>query len=319
MKKATLQRIGTLVLSLLLLVAYYGVSAWLERTDNAYGGDSSYTDASGQSGTDTDGLDPLSVHYMDVGQGDATILICGEEAMLIDAGIESSGSLLWSYLDEQGVTRLTYAVGTHPDSDHIGGLDAVLDHVPTETVFMPHLERDTATYRDVIDTIERERCTLIHPAPGEVYTLGDASFTILGPIDETAAESNNHSICMVVEHGENRFLFTGDAEQVAEENVIDAGYDLSADVYQMGHHGSSSSSCQEFLDAVSPTWAVISCGLGNRYGHPHWETLSKLEEADIQLFRTDLQGTVVAVSDGETITWSTEPTDDWRRGFDLKE
>lgn len=269
--------------------------------------------------TDSAALAPLTVHFIDVGQGDATLLICDGHAMVIDAGTQSSGTLLRRYLAEQDVTTLDYAVGTHPDADHIGALDVLLYHLPCDLVLMPDLERDTSAYRDVIDTIAFCRLTLSHPSPGETYALADASFTVLGPIDGTAAESNNHSICLMVEHGDNRFLFTGDAEKEEEEDLLSSGCALGADVYQLGHHGSSTSTSDAFLEAVSPTWAVVSAGAGNRYGHPHRETLEKLKAAEVSLFRTDLQGTIVATSDGSSILWSCSPSEDWRSGSEMEE
>ena len=148
---------------------------------------------------------------------------------------------------------------------------------------------------------------------GDTYTLGNASFAILAPVKEYA-DSNNASIALMVQNGNNRFLFTGDCEAEAEADLIASGADLSADVYLAGHHGSDTASSQAFMDAVSPTYAVISCGEGNSYGHPHAEVLNRFRSMGIQVFRTDEQGSIVAESDGTQIIWNCAPSESWQTG-----
>lgn len=248
----------------------------------------------------------MEVHFIDVGQGDSTLIVCGGEAMLIDAGDNSMGTTVQRYLTEQNVEKLKYVIGTHPDADHIGGLDVILYKFECETIIMPDRKSEYASYRDVIDVMENKNYEITYPQIGAEYALGDATFTILGP-DCDYPDDNNCSVILRLTHGANSFLFTGDAEAEAEQALLDSGADISAAVLKVGHHGSSTSTGREFLDEVSPRYAVISCGAGNDYGHPHRETLKKLRDIDCQIFRTDEQGSIVAYSDEAGLTWSCEP------------
>lgn len=257
--------------------------------------------------------DNLFVHYIDVGQGDATLITCGEEAMLIDAGDNDKGLALQRYLESQNVDSLKYVIGTHPDSDHIGGMDVILTKFDCETVLLTDEKKDTATYRDVVDAIRYQNYKRIAPKVKEEYMLGSASFTILGPM-ELCDDSNDNSIAILLEHGENSFYFEGDASEKEEAAILETGIDIQADVYKTGHHGSKTSTSDELLASVNPTYAVISVGEGNSYGHPSAEVLNKLRAGHIQTFRTDEQGTIVAKSDQTTITWNCSPSESWQAG-----
>lgn len=259
------------------------------------------------------GSSRLQIHFIDVGQGDSTLITCGGEAMLIDAGENDQGTAVQSYLTAQGVEKLKYMIGTHPDSDHIGGMDVVMYKFDCDTVIMPDEAKDTATYRDVIDTMKNKRYENTLPVVGDTYTLGDAEFTILSP-SKKYDNSNNNSVVILLTHGDNRFLLTGDAQEPAEADILDSGISIKADVYKAGHHGSSTSSSEAFLEAVQPTYAVISCGEDNSYGHPHAEVLNSFRIAGVKVFRTDEQGSILATSDGKTITWNCSPTESWLSG-----
>lgn len=254
----------------------------------------------------------LSVHFIDVGQGDATLIICDGEAMLIDAGDNNKGTKIQSYLTKQGVKSLKYVIGTHPDADHIGGLDVILYKFDCQTIIMPDEKKDTATYRDVIDTMKNKLYKNTLPVVGTSYDLGGAQFTIISP-SKKYSESNDNSVAILLTHGENKFIFTGDAEE-AESDMLKTGISLDADVYKVGHHGSKTASSKNFLNKVTPTYAVISCGIDNSYGHPHAETLNNLRAMGVRVFRTDEQGTIVASSDGTKITWNCSPSDSWKAG-----
>lgn len=260
-----------------------------------------------------DGSDPLRVYFLDVGQGDCTILTQGDSAMLIDAGDNDKGTAVQSYLEYLGIEELDYAVLTHPDADHIGGADVVLYKFDCDAILMPDAQTDTRTYDDVIQAMNAKGESAVHPAPGDVYEFGDARFTILAPVDDYD-DNNNNSIVLRLDHGDNSFLFTGDAENQAEEDILSTQADVDADVLKVGHHGSSTSTSDAFLAAVSPDYAVISCGEDNKYGHPHAETLNRLRKNGITVYRTDEQGTIVAESDGQDITWSSAPSDSWQSG-----
>ncbi|MCI9141027.1 MAG: MBL fold metallo-hydrolase [Lachnospiraceae bacterium] len=261
--------------------------------------------------------DTLEVHFLDVGQGDSTLIICGDEAMLIDAGDNDQGTKIQNYLRNQGVESLKYVICTHPDEDHIGGMDVILYKFDCETILMTDEEKDTNTYRDVVDTMENRGYQRTLPVTGQQYSLGDAMFTVVGPVS-MSSDSNNNSIAILLEHGTQKFLFTGDAEEDEEAEILAeaaaAGISLDVDVYKAGHHGSRTSSSEALLDAVSPTYIVISCGEGNSYGHPNAETLNHFRARGISIFRTDEQGSVMLVSDGEHVTWNCSPSDTWQAG-----
>lgn len=260
---------------------------------------------------------PLEVHFLDVGQGDSTLVVCGEDAMLIDAGDNNQGTKIQNYLQNQGVDSLKYVICTHPDEDHIGGMDVIFYKFECETILMTEEDKDTSTYRDVVDTMENRGYQRALPVTGQQYSLGDAVFTIAGPVS-MGSDSNNNSIAIVLEHGNQKFLFTGDAEEEEEREIIAeaavAGISLDVDVYKAGHHGNRNSSSEALLDAASPAYAVISCGEENSYGHPHAETLNQFRSRGIEVFRTDEQGSVVLVCDGNEITWNCSPSDTWQAG-----
>ena len=257
----------------------------------------------------------LEVHYIDVGQGDATLIKCGSHAMLIDGGNNNKGTTVQLYLKKQGVESLVYVIGTHPDADHIGGLDVIVYKYNCDTVIMPDYEKDTKTYQELVDVIHDKNMKITYPVVGEQYALGEAKFTIIAPNSNSyGGNANDYSVAILLEYGKNRFLFTGDAEEASEAEMLTNGIDISADVYKVAHHGSRSASTQEFLNAVHPKYAVISCGEGNSYGHPHAEVLNRLRSMGVEVFRTDEQGSIIASSDGENITWNCSATDSWQSG-----
>ena len=175
--------------------------------------------------------------------------------------------------------------------------------------------KDTRTYDDVIQAAKSKDYQITHPKAGEEYTLGEAEITVVCPVkDSYGSNANDYSIGVRVQFGKNSFLFTGDAEEHSEEDMVSSGENLKADVYKAAHHGSRTANTEDFLKAVDPQYAVISCGEGNTYGHPHAEVLNRLREMGIQIFRTDDQGTIVAVSDGQTIAFNASPSDNWTPG-----
>lgn len=256
----------------------------------------------------------LEVHFIDVGQGDATLIKCDGHFMLIDAGNNDKGTLVQNYLQKQGVETLDYVIGTHPDADHIGGMDVVLYKFDCKTIIMPDVANNTRTYDDVVQTMKNKGYQTTYPVVGETYTIGGATFTIIAPNKEYGNDMNSWSVGVLLQNGNHRFLFTGDAEEGAEQDILQNGIDISADVYKVAHHGSNTATSQAFLDAVHPTYAVISAGEGNSYGHPHAEVLNRLRAAGVSVFRTDEQGTIVATSDGTTLTWNMSPSESWQAG-----
>lgn len=258
-------------------------------------------------------FDELEIHFMDVGQGDATLIKCGDSAMLIDTGTDDKGTAIQSYLRKQGVEKLDYLILTHPDADHIGGAPVILTKFDIGQVFVSDFEKDNATCRKLVQALDDKRLKAQTPEPGSVFGLGTAICTVLGPNREYDTP-NNASVALLIRNGENAFLFTGDAEEEAEQDILAAFPDIRADVYKAGHHGSKTASTEALLDTVQPKWAVISCETGNSYGHPHAQTLNNLRARGILVYRTDEQGSLIAVSDGRDITWNAAPSETWQAG-----
>lgn len=252
----------------------------------------------------------LAVHFLDVGQGDCALVQCGGKNLLIDAGEAGNQETILSYLDSLSVNRLDLVIASHPHSDHIGSMAQVLNGIDSVgTVLMPHLAEDmiptTRTYERLLTAVEERAEDAVIVSPKETYRLGDAVIRILGPVEEHN-DLNDCSIVCMVEFGGISFLFTGDAETPSEADILQLGVDLNATVLKLGHHGSDTSTSQEFLDAADPTYGVISCGEGNKYGHPNTSTLEKLQEAGCTVYRTDHHGTVLFTVEDGTLTVTTE-------------
>lgn len=254
---------------------------------------------------------PLSIHYIDVGQGDAILIKAAGLNVLIDAGERGNGETVCSYLEAQEVKSLDYVIATHPHSDHIGSMADVLEKMPVANVIMPKLTQQntptTKTYELFLQAVKGSGATVIAAEPGKSYRGEQAVLTILGPCQQDD-NLNNMSVVARLDFGSTSFLFTGDAETPSENAILKKGLDVKADVLKMGHHGSRTASGNAFLDQVQPAVCVISCGTGNDYGHPHEETLKKLEKRGITPLRTDQDGTVVIGSDGGTLYCATEKT-----------
>ena len=255
----------------------------------------------------------MEVHFIDVGQGDATLIESDGHYMLIDAGNNDKGTALQLYLQKQGVEKLDYLVLTHSDADHIGGADVIVTKYDVDNVFFGDFEKENKTYEDLMAALEYKNLTYSTPKVGSEYVLGNAAFTIVAP-NRVYEDANNSSIALVLTDGDITFLFTGDCEAEAENDILANGLNIDCDVYKLGHHGSRTSSIKAFLEAVTPTYGVISCGEGNDYGHPHAEPLNNLRSMGVQIFRTDEQGSIIAYSDGSEITWNCAPSDSWQVG-----
>ena len=244
----------------------------------------------------------LVVHFIDVGQGDATLIQTSAGNVLIDGGDRRTADTVVRYLQNSGVDRIAYVIATHPHADHIAGLVNVLNTFDVDTIIMPRVAHTTVTFERLLDAIETNDVTVREPSAGSSLTLGDTVFTIVAPISTGYRNLNNYSVSVRVAHGSVAFLFTGDAEAESENEMLTGDHNLSAQVLHIGHHGSNSSTTQAFLDAVSPEIAVISLGAGNSYGHPHVEVVNRLEGAGVTIYRTDLQGTIVMSTDGTILT-----------------
>lgn len=254
----------------------------------------------------------LTVHYIDVGQADAILVACGGEYMLIDAGEDDGDDRVIHYLTDLGIDEIDLVVATHAHSDHIGEMGDVLNAIPAVEVWYPEYRHGTKTEQRFLTAVDGCGANLYEPELGDTYDLGGATVTVLGPVKEYD-DPNDMSIVVLVQFGDDRFLFTGDMENTdAAENDLVAYWGeeaLRADVLKVGHHGARTSTSYHFLRSVSPSYAVISVGEGNKYGHPTTEALTILGQAEVYVYRTDYMGTVVAVSDGENISFGWQNTD----------
>ena len=247
----------------------------------------------------------LKVHFINVGQADCILVQDGNSNMLIDAGNNDDSNTVLNYLKKQNVSKLDYVIGTHPHEDHIGSLDDVIKEFDIGKVYMPKVTHTSKTFKDVINAIKNKNLKITTPTPGTSFNIGSSTATILAPNSNEYEDLNNYSIVIKLTHGNNSFMFTGDAEDISEKEIIKKGFDLKADVLKIGHHGSSSSTTVEFLNKVNPKYAVIMTEKNNSYGHPHKEVMDRLKSKGITVYRTDENNTIVATSDGSKISFNT--------------
>ena len=248
----------------------------------------------------------LNVYFIDVGQADSILLENKGHYMLIDAGNNEDGPKLVNYFNEQDIKEFDYVVGTHAHEDHIGGMDDIIKNFKIDNFYMPDAITTTKTFEDVLDALEETNVIFQTPKVNQTFNLQDTTITTLS-VTADEKNLNDTSIVLKVKHGTTTFLFMGDASTKIEKNLLNK--DIKSDVLKVGHHGSRYSTSLEFLKKVSPEYAVISVGENNTYKHPHEEILKRLEEQNIQIYRTDKQGTILAKSNGSIITFSTIKTD----------
>lgn len=303
------ERIGSLLLTFFLLLASASVLSNSGHTapDITSIQAAEHTASVSQSAKSSSGeqKELLTVTFLDVGQGDAAVLQCGGQTMMIDGGKAKASSYIYSWLKKNQISYLDVMVATHTDADHIGGLSGALNYAKVGTAYCPVTSGTTKTFQSFVRYLKKQGKSITVPEAGDEFSLGGAQVRILGPTDPQA-EGNNSSIVLKVTFGDTSFLFTGDAEREEEQKLLESGYDLESTVLKVGHHGSDTSTSYLFLRTVNPQYAVISVGADNTYGHPTEAVLSRLRDADVKTCRTDLQGTITAVSDGKKVTFQTE-------------
>jgi competence protein ComEC len=248
----------------------------------------------------------MFVHFIDVGQGDSIYIKAPNgEDILIDGG-NKDGSDVVAYLKKQKVKDIEFMIATHPDADHIGGLDEVLKAFPVKNVYAPKVSHTTQAYKDFLTAVKTKKLTIKTAKADVTLSIKDVTAKFVGPVKAySTSDTNDWSAVLKITYGKNSFLFTGDAETKAETDMIKAKKDLRADVLKVGHHGAKTSTSTAFLNAVKPKYAVISVGK-NSYGHPTKEVLNRLKAAKVTVYRTDQKGTIVFTSNGSKLSLKTE-------------
>lgn len=305
---ASLKRIAVLILALLLLTGCV-VIEYETPPPRADGGIEQFDSRSRESNPGLEnGSAELKVHFLDVGQGDSILIQFPDgRNMLVDAGGNDDAATVVNYLKKTGVERVDYLVGTHPHEDHIGSMDTVINEFQIGEVIMPEVTSTTRTFRDVLEAIDRKGLR-IRPARAGMIILEEGQLVarVLSPGGEGYDKLNDYSAVIRLTCGKVSFLLTGDAEALAEREILASGAAIKADVLKVGHHGSNTSTTAAFLKAVGPKYAVISVGVGNDYGHPHRAVLDRLKKQGVEILRTDKQGTVLFTTDGNVLSFTTE-------------
>ncbi|QKE71328.1 MBL fold metallo-hydrolase [Arthrobacter citreus] len=250
----------------------------------------------------------LNVHFIDVGQGDAIyIKTPNGDDIVIDGGNKAKGDIVVDYLKKQKVKDIEVMISTHPDADHVGGLDEVLEAFKVKSVYAPNVSNNTQAFKQFLTAVKNEKLKIKPVTAGFKLDLKGVSAEFVGPVKSySKSDLNDWSAVLKLVYNKNSFLFTGDAESKSEQDMIKSKKDLKVDVLKVGHHGAKTSSSQAFLDKVKPKFAVIGVGANNRYGHPTNDTLNRLKKYKTKVYRTDKNGSVVVTSDGKKITVKTE-------------
>lgn len=250
----------------------------------------------------------VKVSFIDVGQGDSILIQTDDCNVLIDAGERGNSDIIEQYLTQNDVQVLNYVIGTHPHSDHIGSMPNIIDDCDVEKIILPTINDDdiptTKIYENLLNSIANKGLKITSANVGNTYDLGNATLEIIAPNSKDYSDLNDYSVVAILTHGDKKFLFTGDASKTSEKEMLENNLLEDVDVLKVGHHGSNTASSKEFIETIQPEYAVISCGEGNKYNHPNEETLDTLQEVipNIEIYRTDLDGTIEMVSNGTEIS-----------------
>lgn len=245
----------------------------------------------------------LIVHFIDVGQGDSILIQVNNKNLLIDSGSKSERTKIINYLNSLDIHSLDYVIATHPHEDHIGNMAEIINTYPINKFYAPKIENTTKTFELMIEALKNNNLKInsIHDGTNSIKLGKNTKVHVFSPMSDEYDNLNNYSPVIKLEYGDTSFLFTGDAEKEIEQAILAENYDISADVIKIAHHGSTTSTSPEFIEAVDPYISVISVGIDNCYGHPNKKTLSLLANYDLTIFRTDIDGTIRLYSDGKNI------------------
>ena len=290
MKKKNLKDLSFLGV-LFVLIATFTISYGYQSSDNE---------------NTIDNSNELLVYFIDVGKADAIYIKDNDENMLIDAGNNTDGKLLVNYLKGLGVTSFKYVVGTHAHEDHIGGMDNIINNFKINTFYMPDAISTSKTFEDVLDALESNKVAFNTPKIGDTFNLKKAMFEVLSLGTDTS-DLNDTSIVLKMTYNNTCTLFMGDASSAVEKNLLDKN--INCDVLKVGHHGSKYSSSEAFIKTVKPTYGIIMVGKDNKYGHPTEKTLQTLQKYNVNIHRTDEEGTIIMKIKGDTISFESEKTD----------
>lgn len=246
----------------------------------------------------------LKISFIDVGQADSILIQFNNKNMLIDAGNNGDWEVIENYLKQNNVKKIDKLVLTHPHEDHIGGAAKIINDFSIGELYMPKVTTTTKTFENTIKAAKNKNLQAIVPNPGDKIFMDGLSFLVLAPNSSKYDSLNNYSIVLKLTYGEKKFLFMGDAEEISENEILNKGYDISADLIKVGHHGSNSSSSNNFISKVSPKYAVISVGKNNDYHHPHKKTMDLLKNKNIKVYRTDENKTIEITCDGKNINFN---------------
>ncbi len=296
MNDKKLNKLIKIIIGLVILIV---VTIQGNLFDNVSNATASINDSTKSDKIDAKVKENFSVSFIDVGQADSVLIRNGNYNMLIDAGNNEDGEKLVNYFKSLGIEEFTYVFATHPHEDHIGGMDDIINNFKIDNYYMSNKLSTTKTFMDVLDALDRRNLKYTVPNKGDTLKLGDANIKVIYPGDDKS-NINDSSIVLKITYGKNSFLLTGDATSNVERKIYNE--DIKSDVLKVAHHGSSYSSTDVFLDKVKPYYAVISVGKNNIYNHPSNKTLEKLNKRNIKVYRTDLDGTIVFISDGDNLS-----------------
>lgn len=303
MNDKKLNKLIKIIIGLVILIVITIQGNLLDNVSNAT---ASINDSTKSDKIDAKVNENFSVSFIDVGQADSVLIRNGNYNMLIDAGNNEDGEKLVNYFKSLGIEEFTYVFATHTHEDHIGGMDDIINNFKIDNYYMSNKLSTTKTFMDVLDALDGRNLKYTVPNKGDTLKLGDANIKVIYPGDDKS-NINDSSIVLKITYGKNSFLLTGDATSNVERKIYNE--DIKSDVLKVAHHGSSYSSTDVFLDKVKPYYAVISVGKNNIYNHPSNKTLEKLNKRNIKVYRTDLDGTIVFISDGENLSVKALKTD----------